>query len=226
MGKKAEDAATQEAPSATEVKGLKNKVALMEEAMQKQSLEFRSELASSQAKMQSDIKDQLDDFLITFMKMQSNSPPPNKPLESVASNLGHTNELQLMLSEKAPPSHPYSYSVSPHSSAQPTRPVITQLSKFPPYTASNTSPIPQLGMPTSLWNPNSNIQTLNQSLSFPQQLPNILNPNMWPIPHISISNQTIPHNPYQAHTTYTQPNTYIPTTYPYYQNTPATNQPQ
>jgi hypothetical protein len=57
MGKKAEDAATQEAPSATEVKGLKNKVALMEEAMQKQSLEFRSELASSQAKMQSDIKD-------------------------------------------------------------------------------------------------------------------------------------------------------------------------
>jgi hypothetical protein len=40
-----------EAPSATEVKGLKNKVALMEEAMQKQSLEFRSELASSQAKM-------------------------------------------------------------------------------------------------------------------------------------------------------------------------------
>jgi hypothetical protein len=138
MGKKGEDATTQEAPSATEVEGLKNKIALMEEAMQKQSLEFRSKLASSQAKMQSDIKDQLDDFFTTFMKLQSNSPPPNKPPELVASNLGHTNELQFMLDEKTPPSHPYNYSVSPHSSAQPTRPAITHLPKFPPYTTSNT----------------------------------------------------------------------------------------
>jgi hypothetical protein len=65
-----------------------------------------------------------------------------------------------------------------------------------------------------------------KSLSFQQQLPSTLNPNMWPIPHTSISNQTIPHNPYQAHTTCTQSNPYIPTTYPYYQNTSATNQPQ
>jgi hypothetical protein len=68
MGKKAKDAATQEAPSAIEVEGLKNKIAFMEEAMQKQSLEFIPKLASSQAKMQSNIKNQLDDFITTFMK--------------------------------------------------------------------------------------------------------------------------------------------------------------
>jgi hypothetical protein len=69
MGKKAEETATQEAPSAAKVEGLKNKIAFMEEAMQKQTLGFRSKLASSQAKMQPDIKEQLDDFITTFMKL-------------------------------------------------------------------------------------------------------------------------------------------------------------
>jgi hypothetical protein len=37
MGKKFDDAAAQEAPSVAEVEGLKNKIAFMEEAMQKQT---------------------------------------------------------------------------------------------------------------------------------------------------------------------------------------------
>jgi superoxide dismutase len=44
---------------------------LIEKVMQKQSLEFRYEMASSQAKLQADIKDQLDDFLSSMMKFKS-----------------------------------------------------------------------------------------------------------------------------------------------------------
>jgi hypothetical protein len=47
MGKKTEEVAAQDVQSAAEVEGLKSKIALMEEAMEKQTLEFRFELASS-----------------------------------------------------------------------------------------------------------------------------------------------------------------------------------
>jgi hypothetical protein len=47
MGNKGEEAIALEGPSAVEVDLFRNKVALMEEAMQKQSTEFRSEMASS-----------------------------------------------------------------------------------------------------------------------------------------------------------------------------------
>jgi hypothetical protein len=69
MGKKTDEAATEDVPSTAEVEGLRSKTALMEEAMQKQALDFISELVFSQARLQSDIKDQLDDFFTTFMKL-------------------------------------------------------------------------------------------------------------------------------------------------------------
>jgi hypothetical protein len=69
MGKKTDEAETQDVPSTAEVEGLRSKIALMEEAMQKQDLDFISELVFSQARLQSDIKDQLDDFFTTFMKL-------------------------------------------------------------------------------------------------------------------------------------------------------------
>jgi hypothetical protein len=48
----------------------------MEEAMKTQVLEVKSELAVSHARLQTDLKEQLDDFLATFMKMHTSTPPP------------------------------------------------------------------------------------------------------------------------------------------------------
>jgi hypothetical protein len=53
MGKRGEEAANPKGSSAAEMELLRNKVTLMEENLQKQSLEFRSEMASSQSKIQS-----------------------------------------------------------------------------------------------------------------------------------------------------------------------------
>jgi hypothetical protein len=53
----------------TEIDNLKSKVALMEETIKAQALEFKSKLATSHAKMQLEIKEQLDNFLATFLKL-------------------------------------------------------------------------------------------------------------------------------------------------------------
>jgi hypothetical protein len=68
----------------TEVDLLKNKLEMMEEVVKSQAVEFRFELASTQANMQSDLKEHLDEFLATFIKMHSQTPPLlTKPHNSV-----------------------------------------------------------------------------------------------------------------------------------------------
>jgi hypothetical protein len=75
------------------------------------------------------------------MKLQSPTPPPQgKPPESVASNLGHTIELQFMLGEKTSPSHPYSHSISPHSSVQATKPTTTPTPQIKAFPSNNCLP--------------------------------------------------------------------------------------
>jgi hypothetical protein len=101
MGKRGQEAAQAEGSSQAEIDNLKTQLALMEEAMKAQVLEVKSELALSQARMQTDLKKQLDDFLATFMKM--NTSTTGKEIESVASHVGQTTELQILLSEKTPP---------------------------------------------------------------------------------------------------------------------------
>jgi hypothetical protein len=94
MGKKGDNIPTSEGDSAAKVYLLRRKMLLMEEAMKKQSLDFKSEMSSSQAKIHADIKGQLDDFLSTMMKLQSPSPPPQaKSPESVASNMAQATDL-------------------------------------------------------------------------------------------------------------------------------------
>jgi hypothetical protein len=101
MGKKGEETSTPELALTTKMDLLKGKVALIEKVMQKQSLEFRYEMASSQAKLQVDIKDQLDDFLSSMMKFKSPTPPPHaKPPESIVSRMGQATEYQYLLGEK------------------------------------------------------------------------------------------------------------------------------
>jgi uncharacterized coiled-coil protein SlyX len=106
MGKRNEDLAPTEGSLTAAIDNLKSKVALMEEIVNAQVLEFKSELATSQAKMQSKFKKQLDDFLATFVKVQSSTPPPppppTKPPESLASHVVKTTEFQILLGE-APP---------------------------------------------------------------------------------------------------------------------------
>jgi hypothetical protein len=101
MGKRGQEAAQAEGSSQAEIDNLKTQLALMEEAMKAQVLEVKSELALSQARMQTDRKKQLDDFLATFMKM--NTSTTGKAIESVASHVSQTIELQILLSEKTPP---------------------------------------------------------------------------------------------------------------------------
>jgi predicted component of type VI protein secretion system len=98
MGKKGEETSTPELALTTKMDLLKGKVALIEKVMQKQSLEFRYEMASSQAKLQVDIKDQLDDFLSSMMKFKSPTPPPHaKPPESIASHMGQETEYIFLV---------------------------------------------------------------------------------------------------------------------------------
>jgi hypothetical protein len=98
----------------TEIDNHKTKLALMEEAMKTQVLEVKSELAVSQARLQIDLKEQLDDFLATFMKMHTSTPPPtSKEVESVASHVSQATEFQILLGEKTPPSRTHTYSTTP-----------------------------------------------------------------------------------------------------------------
>jgi hypothetical protein len=97
-----------------EINNLKAKLAQMEEAMKAQALEVKSELALSQVKFQLDLKGQLDDFLTTFLKMNTSTPPPTAPvLDSTASHVGQNTEFQILLSEKTPPSQLYTSSATP-----------------------------------------------------------------------------------------------------------------
>jgi hypothetical protein len=84
-------------------------------------LDFKSELATSQAKMQTEIKEQLDDFIATFAKLHTSISPPNtKGPESIASHV-EVEDFQLMLGEKTP-SHPFSYTASPQSHLHTSKP--------------------------------------------------------------------------------------------------------
>jgi hypothetical protein len=229
MGKRNDEAAAAEGNTSTEIDTLKSKIAQMEEIVKGQALEFKSELAHSQARMQTEFKEQLNDFLATFMKLQTSTPPPTgQPPESAASNMGQATDFQTLLGEKTPPSHPFMSSASPHPTMQFPKPPHTKppLTTLPPITQT-----PLYGMPTTSWIPTSSYNpTLNTSLSFQPQTPQLITQSPWPTTvNPSYYYQTQPHNPpnphpYQAYTIFTQPSTHIPTSYPYHTQPPHTNQ--
>jgi hypothetical protein len=73
MGKKGQEAPVVDGLLAIEFDSLKITMAQMEEVVKGQALEFKSELAHSQAKIQSELNEQLDDFLATMVKLQSST---------------------------------------------------------------------------------------------------------------------------------------------------------
>jgi hypothetical protein len=149
MGKRGEDQLTTKGSASAEVDMLKSKMEWMEAAVKNQAEEFRAELASAQAKMQVELKEQMGELIASVRRMQPQTPPPNtKPPESVASNMGQQNNLQSFLGENTPPLHPFQYLASPQSFVHSTKPAITYPTRPPP-SIPQTIPPPstQLGMP-------------------------------------------------------------------------------
>jgi hypothetical protein len=148
MGKRGEEHQQLDGSVSGEVDLLKNKLEQMEEVVKKQAADFRSELVSSQVKMLTELKEQLDEFLASILKIHSQTPPPNtKPPNSAASNMGQNIDLQSFFGDNTLPLHPYSYSASPQSFTHPTRTPVTQTHR-PSYTPPQmTTPYNQLGSP-------------------------------------------------------------------------------
>jgi hypothetical protein len=73
-----EDAAVGSASA--EILALKAQIQQVEEMVQAQTLQLKSDMksdmASSQTKLQSDIKEQLEDFFTKLVRLQSGTPPP------------------------------------------------------------------------------------------------------------------------------------------------------
>jgi hypothetical protein len=123
MGKKGEkgdeDAAAGSASA--EILALKAQIQQVEELVQAQTLQLKSDMASSQTKLQSDIKDQLDDFFTKFVRLQSRTPPPQVvTIEAGASNLGQLSGRHSAIGENSPLSN--AFSVSPISHMQFSKP--------------------------------------------------------------------------------------------------------
>jgi hypothetical protein len=148
MGEKGDDHPPTDGSAAAELELMKGKLELMEQVVKDQTSEFRAELASPHVKMQSDMQSQLDEFLNSFMKLNSQTPPPpSKPLDSVASNIAQNTDQQSFYGEKTPPSFPHTHSASPQSFLDITRPTVTQPSR-PQLTLPQTAPsLHQFGMP-------------------------------------------------------------------------------
>jgi hypothetical protein len=131
MGKKGDDHPPVDGSAAADLDLVKSKLELMEQAVKDQASDFHAELASSHAKMLSDMKSQLDGFLTSFMKLNSQTPPPpSRPLDSVTSNIAQNTDLQSLCGEKALPSFSHSYSASPQSflhTSKPTQPSTAHL---------------------------------------------------------------------------------------------------
>jgi hypothetical protein len=127
MGKKGEkgdeDAAAGSASA--EILALKAQIQQVEELVQAQTLQLKSDMksdmASSQTKLQSDIKDQLDDFFTKFVRLQSRTPPPQVvTIEAGASNLGQLSDRHSAIGENSPLYN--AFSVSPISHMQFSKP--------------------------------------------------------------------------------------------------------
>jgi hypothetical protein len=66
-------------------------------------------VAESKIMMKSEIKDQLDDFLVKFMNMQASTPPPQvNQVESVASNMAQVLHQSPGLGKNSPALPAYS----------------------------------------------------------------------------------------------------------------------
>jgi Tfp pilus assembly protein PilN len=95
MGKKGykceEEAAV--ASATAEIWALQAHIEKVEAMVQSQSLQLQAklkfEMVTSQSRMQSEIKDQLDEFLDKFMRIHPGTPPPQAPITDIApSNIG------------------------------------------------------------------------------------------------------------------------------------------
>jgi hypothetical protein len=105
-GDKGEEEATV-APVSAKIQALKTHIQRVEEMVQNQSLQLKTELqyemSSSHVKLQAEIKDNLEDFLTRFMRLQSGMPPPQGPTaDPAASNMGQLSDHQSAVGENSP----------------------------------------------------------------------------------------------------------------------------
>jgi uncharacterized coiled-coil protein SlyX len=126
MVKKGGDDVSRDTPSEMDsLKGQLEKVELLLQEQSKESQELKAQVVESKMMMKSEIKDQLDDFLVMFRTMQaSNTPPQANPVESVASNMAQVlqqspglgeNSLALPAYSSNPAPPAFNLSVSPQS---------------------------------------------------------------------------------------------------------------
>jgi hypothetical protein len=221
MGKKGdkgeEEAAT--GLNLTEIMALKAHIQQVEEMMQAQFLqlksELRSDMTSSQIKMKRETKDQLEEFFHRFMRLQSGVPPPQtSTAEAAASNLGQLSNRQLVVGEHSPLSQGFLVSPIPHMQlskpgpSTPHRPNPTNPPRTTITTKISSPETPQIGMPTSLW------PGVTQSVPFSTSAPSLTF-------QLQILATPPPHPTIPSFSTYTS---YCPSyTNPAYQNLPPYN---
>jgi hypothetical protein len=138
-------------------------------------------MASSQIKMQGEIKDQLEEFFHRFMRLQSGTPRlQTSTVVATASKLGQLSDCRSAIGEHSPLSQDFLVSPIPHmqlSKPGPSTPHRLNPTN-PPKTTITTkisSPEnPQFGMPTSLWpgvTQAVSFSTSAPSLTFQPQIP-------------------------------------------------------
>jgi hypothetical protein len=93
--------------ASAEILALKAQIQQAEEMVQAQTLYLKSDIkfdmASSQTKLQSDIKDQLEDFFTKLVILQSGTPPPQVvTTEAAASNLGQLSNRHSVVDQNSP----------------------------------------------------------------------------------------------------------------------------
>jgi hypothetical protein len=173
---------------------LKAQIQQVEEMVQAQTLQLKSDMksdmASSQTKLQSDIKEQLEDFFTKLVRLQSGTPPPQVvTTEAAASNLGQLSNRHSVVGENSPLSNAFSVSPvyhmqfsksGPSNPHRPNPPPPIKTTK-PPQPMSHLTPLPdnpQFGMPTSLLSglnmgtySSATAPSTTHSLSFQPQFP-------------------------------------------------------
>jgi molecular chaperone GrpE (heat shock protein) len=85
------------APAMAEIQALQSHIQRVEAMEQNQGLQLqvdlKSEMATSQSKMQTEIKYQLEEFLSKFLRMQSGTPPPQALVtDTTTSNISHLSD--------------------------------------------------------------------------------------------------------------------------------------
>jgi hypothetical protein len=144
--------------------------------------------------MKSEIKEQMDDFFASLMKVQTSTPPPqHHSVESMASNVTHAIDQTPTLGDVSITMLMFRLSTSPTSQLNLPKQTTTTSYKnptqpkppFPPQTPPTTQPnrtyqpfttpqqmdIPQFGMPTLLWPPTSSANIILQPQFPPQFTP-------------------------------------------------------